>query len=47
MIAGGMRDALAFGVGREYSALFSNIPILGGHIGAPVQFERREHGLRL
>jgi hypothetical protein len=44
MIAGGMRDALASGIGREYSALFAATPLLGGSLGMPVRFERTRNG---
>jgi hypothetical protein len=44
MIADGMRDALASGIGREYSALFAKTPLLGGSLGMPVRFERTRNG---
>ncbi|WP_375415051.1 hypothetical protein [uncultured Bradyrhizobium sp.] len=44
MITGGMRDALAAGIGREYSALFAKTPLLGGSLGMPVGFERTRSG---
>ena len=40
MIAGGMRNALANGIGLEYSGLFSKMSMLGGGLGGPIQFQR-------
>ena len=44
MISSGMRDALASGIGREYSALLTKTPLLGGSLGMPVRFERTRNG---
>lgn len=45
MIAGGMRAALANGIGAEYGAFFSKLSLLGGSRGGQIQFQRRPNGL--
>ena len=44
MTAAGMREALAAGLRREYQHLFAKTPLLGGNIGAPVEFQRTRNG---
>jgi hypothetical protein len=44
MTDAGMLTALQNGVAKEYAAHFSNTPVLGGRIGAPIKFEFTKFG---
>ena len=41
----GMREAFLRGLGREYAATFAQAPLLGGHIGVPIAFQRTRLGM--
>ncbi len=41
----GMREAFLGGLALEYGDLFSNVPLLGGKVGAPIEFRRTSKGL--
>jgi hypothetical protein len=45
MTSAGMRDTLAAARAHEYGKIFGKMPLLGGRIGAPIEFRRTEIGL--
>jgi len=45
MEGAGMRDAFVAGLARGYAETFSRVRLLGGHIGAPIEFKRTRKGM--